>query len=364
MNVLTLDPPSFGLDISEDDIKFVMLESSKHGFKLISYGEIPLKKGVIEKGEIKDQKKLSAAMKKIPQAAKGGKVNTPYAAVSLPEEHAFLNVIQLPRMEESAVGEAVRFEAENHVPYPLDTVYLDHAVIPSDAPPDNHMDVLLASLPRDVVDPYLETLDGAGIVPIALEVESLALSRSLVPGEKTKEPVMILDIGSFKTSVSVFAGSSTRFTTSIPVASAQFTSAISKTLGITEKKAEKMKIEYGVADRDSKEGREVFDALVPSLTDFVEQVKKYVDYYSSHAEHQHLKKGGANIDKIMICGGGSLLKGLPAFLTQSLRVNTEQADPWINIDLPKAPELSYQGSLRYATAIGLASRAAKQTFLV
>ena len=103
----------------------------------------------------------------------------------------------------------------------------------------------------------------------------------------------------------------------------------------------------------------MFEALIPPLTDLVEQIKKYLDYYASHARHQHLSSKDSRIAKILLCGGGALLPGLPEFLTRELHIDVGLGDPWVNIlrgAKKDIPPLSFADSLRFATALGLALR--------
>ena len=69
--------------------------------------------------------------------------------------------------------------------------------------------------------------------------------------------------------------------------------------------------------------------------------------------------GGGKIKKILLCGRGSNLKGLPEFIFSELRIPTELANPWINI-LPektiRIPKIPFKDSLGYTTALGLALR--------
>jgi Tfp pilus assembly PilM family ATPase len=61
----------------------------------------------------------------------------------------------------------------------------------------------------------------------------------------------------------------------------------------------------------------------------------------------------------MLCGGGANLKGLPQFLSERLKIPVVCGNPWVNILKPpikSIPELSYQESLTYVTALGLALR--------
>ena len=110
---------------------------------------------------------------------------------------------------------------------------------------------------------------------------------------------------------------------------------------------------------EDKLGQEVFQAMIPVATDFVEQISKYMEYYEGHTPHQHLKQPQKNIQKIMLCGGGANLRGLPEFLTQALKVQVEVGNPWMNIlpsDTKELPIISFQESLGYSTVLGLALR--------
>jgi type IV pilus assembly protein PilM len=107
----------------------------------------------------------------------------------LPEEKAFLQVIQLPKLEEKDLKAAVQFEAENYIPLPVEEVYLDYQVVPPVYNHLDHLDVLIAALPKRIIDPYLDSLKGAGLVPKVLEIESQAIVRALIKNEVSYSPV-------------------------------------------------------------------------------------------------------------------------------------------------------------------------------
>ncbi|MEK7510565.1 MAG: type IV pilus assembly protein PilM [Patescibacteria group bacterium] len=353
-------PYAFGLDISDLSLKIASLQKDKRAFRLTAFGEFPIPEGVIQKGEIKKQDELVQILRNALSHTKGGKISTKYAVASLPEEQAFLQVIQLPPMKEEEVSLAIRFEAENYIPYPLDTVYLDSQIISPVHDHLSHVDVLLTSLPKTIVDSYVQVFKKAGLIPKVLEIESLAVSRALVKQEVAPTPLLIADIGSTRTGLSIFSGYGLRFTTSIPLSSEELTNAIAKTLRVERKKAEEFKKRYGLGSRNSSSsGKEVFEALIPPLTDLMEQIKKYLTYYESHASHQHLSKNIKGVTKIILCGGGANLPGLVEFLTKGLHMEVAKGNPWINIlpsPLKEIPPLSMEDSLRYTTALGLALR--------
>lgn len=360
MNFLTLKPEAFGLDISDLSLKIVQLKRRGRTLALASFGQTAVKPGIIDKGEIKDTKALAEIIKKALKEAGGERIKTKYVIASLPEEKAFLQVIPMPRMKEEELKKAVYFEAENYVPLPIDQVYLDCQVIQPVHNHLDHLDVLIAAQPRNIVDPYVITLKEAGLQPKALEIESQAIARALIKNGVSPWPLLLIDLGAIRTSLIVFSGYSLRFTTTLTISSQGMSELISKTLAVDLIQAEKLKLRYGL-DRGKKHSvsSKVFDALIPILTDLTEQVKRYLDYYQSHASHEHLPANGKIVEKIYLCGGGTNLKGLAPFLSYHLKIPAERGNPWINIlppPLKEVQELPYEKSVGYTTALGLALR--------
>jgi len=375
LEFLTLKPEAFGLDISDLSLKIVKLKKKKGILSLASFGEEKIKPGIIEKGEIKDEEALVKTIKEALTKIKGEKLGTNYVIASLPEEKAFLQVIPMPIMEKKELKEAVYFEAENYIPLPIDEIYLDSEIIKPVYNHLDHFDILIVALSKKIVDSYTSCLKKAGLIPRALEIESLATARALVKNEISLVPILLIDLGAVRTSFIIFSGYSLRFTSSIPVSSQKFTEAISRSLEVNLSEAEKLKIKYGLERKyQSKikkrreiekkvEKKRLFEALIPSLTDLIEQMKRYLIYYQSHVFHEHLPTEEKEVEKIFLCGGGANLKELTDFLSLGLKIPTELGNPWINIlpePLNKVPELSYEESLRYTTALGLALRGIKE----
>jgi type IV pilus assembly protein PilM len=355
----TLKIEAFGLDISDLSLKFLMLKRKGKKFKVVSFGESQIEPGVIEQGEVKDEEKLA---KIIREATK--KVKTKYVIASLPEEKAFLQVIKMPIMSEEDLKSAIVFEAENYIPLPVNEVYLDCEIIPPVYNHLDHLDVLLAAIPKKVVDPYVRALKKARLKPVALEIESLAIARALIENQTTTYPVLIIDLGATRTSFIIFAGKSVRFTSSIPISGIHFTELIAKNLKISFQEAENLKIKQGLGEglkikfgertifMETK-GR-VLEALIPALVDLTQQIKKYLDYYQAHPFLSDPSQEGKEIEKIILSGGGANLKGLKDFLELELKIPVEMGDPLVN--LGKGKGLPKEKSLIFTTAIGLALR--------
>jgi len=389
LEFLTLKPETFGLDISDLSLKIIKLKKRGKAFNLVSFGEEQIKPGIIKSGEIKDEEKLAEIIKESFKKVQGEKLKTKYVVASLPEEKAFLQVIPMPKMAEEDLKSAVIYEAENYIPLPIEEVYLDSQIVPpvynqlperseewemNEVHRSDHFDVLIAALPKKTVNPYLSSLKKAGLEPRAFEIESQAIARALVKNEVSNFPILLIDLGQTRTSFIIFSGHSLRFTSSVPVSSGDFTEIISKSLKVDLTEAEKLKIKYGLEEKikleikvekseTRKKKSEIFEALIPALVDLTQQIKRYLEYYQTHASHEHLPPDGKGVSKILLCGGGANLKGLPELLSLELKIPTELGNPWINIlaEGKKVSKLPFEKSLSYTTAIGLALRGLQPT---
>lgn len=314
MDSLSLKIESFGIDISDLSLKIIKLKKRREVLSLASFGEFPVEPGIIKGGEITNEEALVEIIKNSLKKVKGEKINTKYIIASLPEEKAFLQVIKMPLMSEKELKGAVAFEAENYIPLLIDDVYLDFQKIKTENNNVDHFDVLIAALPKNIIDPYVSVFKKAGLKIKALEIESSAISRALIKDEFSKNPLLLIDLGATRISFIVFSGHALRFTSSIPISSQGFTRIISKALKVDLEEAEKLKVSYGLS-RKNKKGEEVFDALIPVFTDLIEQIENYIEFYYTHtSSYEHPSPNGKKIEKILLCGGGVGLPGLCEYL--------------------------------------------------
>jgi type IV pilus assembly protein PilM len=213
---------------------------------------------------------------------------------------------------------AVVFETENYIPLPIDQVYLDFEVIVPIKNSLDHMDILVAATSKKVVDSYVSCLKSAGLIPVALEVKSQSTLAALIKDRTSEFPVAVIDMHENTADFIVFCGHSIRFTCSIPILKPP-------------------------------------QAKGKSSDNFITQIKKYIDFYQEHASHEHLFNP-SGIKKIILCGEGSLSKGLSEFLTEKLSVQTEIGDPFINFPGARRRKINPEDFLPFATALGLAAK--------
>ncbi len=360
---LNLQPEVFGIDINDLSLRIVRLEKKRKGFNLVSFGEAEIKPGIVKEGVIQDQEALAKIIRFAFSTVKGKKLSTKYIIACLPEEKSFAQVIQMPKMTMEELQSSVPFEAENYIPLSIDKVYWDFQIINSHEDKENleHLDLLVSMMPRSIVDAYVNCFKKAGLIPFVLEVESQAIVRALLNSGEGAAPIIFIDFGQTKTSFIIFAGNSIRFTSSISFSSRHLTEAISDTLGISFYEAEKLKIKYGLIT-EQKKNYNITKIVSPVLNELIDQIKKYMNFYYGHTSHGYFSSDN-KIGKIILCGGGANLQGLPDFLYKELKIPVELGNPLINIVVPKRFQVNPLFSQKissFTTALGLAIRGASE----
>ncbi len=335
------------MDISDYSIEAVLLRGSFEHSKLLAMGRVILEPGIVEDGKILNKKKLESALRTLVEKPKFGKMKTRKLIFALPESKSFIHIAELPKnLKEKEESEYIKYQTAQFFPFPLKELYLDYKVRKR----DNLKEIILAAVPRDIVNDYLEVFKNLKLQPLCLEVESISLGRSLID---TKQPVLIADIGAKTTNFSLFVEGALRTSFAYGIAGNQFTKTLAENLGITINKAEILKKEIGL-NPELKEGK-VFLVLQSDIQKIIWEIRK-IERYFQEKEQKEIKR-------VILAGGSALLPYLSEYLTQNLEKPVAIGDPWIkmNIDIlekkeyfEKALELS---PILYATCIGLASRA-------
>lgn len=376
LEFLTLKPIAFGIDISDFSVKIVKLKRKGLELDLSCFGEASIPAGLIEGGEIKNEGAVAKIIREAIPMLRGEKIRSEEAVASLPEEKAFLRMIQFPRLSEEELRTAVPFEAENHIPFSIKECCLDFMVVEPLVNHLDHLDVLLVACPQKVVDSYSRVLKMAGLIPVALETDSLAISRALIKNWITLQPVLLVDIGANRTNLVIYSGKSIRFTNSLPFSSMKLTEALASGLGVGKEEAEKIKINYGLEAEtkvqflekagDSQlerkivsDSNKILQIFLPALLSLSSEIKNFLDFYYSHTTHEHMSTADHEVKKILLSGGGANLKGVDQFLSKQLGIPVFLGNPWINIlsePRLKVPEEYLRRSLLYTNALGLALR--------
>jgi type IV pilus assembly protein PilM len=368
-----------GVDLGTAGIKVVELANTKGHAQLLTYGIVESSADVVRSNAPETINKVVELIKTIISKSH---VTTDRAVAALPAFSVFSSILSLPPMPKSDLAQAVKWEAKKFVPMPLDEMILDWKLLKNIPPVDvnklstsdiektevekikaddensfvqkkeiianeekqNHR-VLITAAPKNLVSRYLEIFKKANLKLISLEIESFALARSLFFGAKL--PIMIIDIGSLTTTISIIEDGVPILNRSLDVGGATLTQAISTSLNIDRRRAEQFKRDIGIANTNASSG--IPKVIERALNPVINEVKYSLNLYQSQTAH--------GIEKVILVGGSAFLPNITDYLSQILNLNVYLGDPWFRVSYPEDLKLVLEevGS-RLAVAVGLGMR--------
>jgi type IV pilus assembly protein PilM len=304
------DSFSLGLDLGSSATKIVKLKLLKDGAQLEGIDLIP----------------PLAELKSIVTAYGVKKVN-----ISVSGTAAIIRYVNFPKMNDAELKQALKFEAQKHIPFSLTDVNLDSCILSQD-PSSNTMLVMLAVAKKELVNQRLKLLQDTGIKVNLIDIDSLALVNAFnfnypLDKDMKNKAVALLNIGASFSNLNILEDAIPRLSRDIHIAGNNFTQRIQETLGIDLKGAEDLKL-----NPDKERLNKITLAVETGLTPLASELRSSFDYYES--------QGSSTVTKILLSGGGSLFLGIKDSLANLLGIDVEYWDPFKNIEIPKKINLS------------------------
>lgn len=354
-------PDAFGLDLGDLSIKLVQLKNNSlwhrnPSYKLVNYRSIKLPPGLIVNGELQKPEEVRQRIQHLLKGTKKQKsITSPWVVATLPEDRSFIKLIHVKQKPEEIINEDIIGTAKKHIPFDNpDDYYIEWQIIPS--PLNQDTQILIGAVPKNTANNYTYLLESLGLGVVALEIEAIALARSMISARKEYdgEARIILDLGATRSNLIVFDNDIIQFSTSLPYSGELVNTAISQKLHVSYEEAEEIKKKYGL---EFIKGEEKIFKLITEMNDIlVEQIKNAIQFYYSHFENTN------KITRIIMCGGGASTKRLDRVLSAKLKIMTRPGKPWKNLFNNTENKIPQEESMEYATAIGLALRAADNPF--
>ncbi len=337
--------PSSGVDVSDEAIKFIDLQSTARGVRVKQYATIEIPKGAIVRGEIKDPAPVIEGLRTLQS-----EYAVSFAHASLPQEHAYLFQASLPcDVPPQQIKTSIEFKLKENIPLAPEEVLFDFQSIALGAEHKREQLYAVSAYPRELIESYIAVFDEAGITLMSLETEGEANTRSVI----SQEPgtYMLVDIGRAGTEVSIVYRGHVLSTASVDVCGQTFTEVVKRFKQVSWQEAEHIKHEHGFVK--SNENEELFEALLSPVSDLRDAINKQLTYW--HMHHGTHEITHYDVEEIIFSGGGSNLKGLVDYFGATMSLPVSSANVWRNVVSLEEyiPPLSRTASLSYATAVGL-----------
>ncbi|HAR69221.1 MAG TPA: pilus assembly protein PilM [Thermus scotoductus] len=357
---------ALGLEIGAANLKLVELSGNPPALRALATRPTP--PGMLVEGVIAEPQALAQELKELLAEARTKKR---YVVTAVPNPSVILRTLQVPKMPLKEMEEAVRWEAERYIPFPIDEVVLDFAPLDplAEVADGEQVEVMVGAARQEAVASLLEALRGAGLTPIILDVKPFA---GLYPLEaqlsSDPEGVSVaVEIGAESTSLVLLKGDRPLAVRILTLSGKDFTEAIGKSFGLDFLTAEEVKRTYGLAtiptedeelllDFDAERERyspaKTYDAIRPVLVELTQEIRRSLEFF-------RVQLGDIQPEVGYLYGGGSRLRGLSTLLTDTLGVNFTVPDPWQGIqvdprrfDLDKIKEMGPE----FLVPVGLALR--------
>ncbi len=361
---MALGEKTIGLDIGSTAIKVVEVKPKGKSFQITKFGHRPIPPDVQE-----NDAKIADLVRDLLQSSgiKGKKV---YLAVS--GSNVAIRRTTLPKMPVAELPEAIKWDAQEEIMFPLDNAAIDYYVTAEKMEAGSpFLDMVTVIAEGSYIRRQVELVKSAGLhllginaFPLALMAYDNTVTQSTGGGEVTG----YIDMGAERTRIYFAAGGDLLFFREIPSGGQNVTEALmepfedaeGRPIVIEESRAIEIKMEYGLPEEGAAGGTterisydELFDRILPVLNKQAEELYRSVEYFKNMFKRD-------DISRLTVSGGAGGLKGFYRFLSEMLELRIEQFNPLLQSSPPvtgiSEEEAQMLGpSLTAATGLGISA---------
>ena len=354
----------WGIDIGQAGLKALQLrynEASQQviavGFDFIQHPKILSQPDAIPAELIKEA--LTTFLTRNAASLKGAQIG-----FVVPSNTSIVKFIQLPPVEASKVGDIVKYEARQQIPFDLNDVIWDWQTMGGGIQEGGYMldsEVGLVAMKKEALQHHLRPFNDLKMEIDTIQAVPLAMFNFMSFdqfGQRVADPVVerdgytvLLDMGADTTTMLVSNGRKI-WQRNISIGGNQFTRALTKEMKLTFAKSEHLKCNATKAP----DPKAVFQALRPVFNDYVSEIQRSIGFFSS-------VNRDAKIEKILAIGNGFKLAGLQKFLQQNLQYDVERVETFAGLagDAVLSQPLFQENAMSFAVAYGLGLQMLKQT---
>lgn len=321
---------AIGLDIGSSAVRAVQLQQQRRRgtFHLTRYGEVTLPPGAVVDGDIVEEAVVADAVRELwDRAGLRGRA----VAVGLASQRVTVRRIDLPDLPDAELADAVRLQAQDHLPMPIDQALLDHVVVDRYVMVGDRCNirVLLVAAEHDMVGRLLAAVTAAKLRPVLVDLDAFALLRSLTTTAGIGDEVeLVVDIGAALTKIAVHRTGHPLFVRMVRLGGDAATNQLQNVLDLSWEEAERSKLDASAAmaagaelDPDDERAR----VLQSGVQRVITEVRHSLEFFRS--QHDDVE-----VRRVLLSGGASLVPSLPDQLHDALELPVERGDPLRTVD--------------------------------
>ncbi len=336
-----------GVDIGTTSIKVCQLKESRKGLGLVRFGYAPLRPQVIVDGQVMDS---GAVVETLLKVFRDFKIRDRDVAISVSGQTVIIRKIAVPTMTDAELAEQIQWEAEQHIPFDIKDVQIDHQVLRRRAD-EGQMDVLLVAAKKDQIEDYAQLARTAKLRPVVCDIDAFAIQNlfEYSRGFDPTQTIALINVGASLSSLNIVSAGVSAFTREIANGGNAVTEEIQKAMGVPFEQAEAYKCGDG---HDGIVPQQVADVVEGASDAIAAEIQRSLDFFMATS-------GDADISRIFVTGGTAHLGALARAIQNRSRVHVETWNPLEKI-VVEAKEvdraLLTPHSLQLSVALGLSLR--------
>lgn len=334
----------FALDIGTTAVRVVELKKGGEVWSLVKYGSAPVDIKIAASDSLEDQRRLGEVITNL--ITRTG-ITTHNVVVGIPSNKTFATVVDLPDLPPQELTSTIKYQAEQFIPMAVNEVKLDWAVLGKSLRDPSKIEVLLASVSNKFSEARLDMVESLGLNVVALEPDSLALVRSLVPSS-SRDAHMIVDFGDFTTDIVMVLAGAPRLIRSIPVGMQTLVKVAQQNLSIDASQAMQFILKFGLYP-DRLEGQ-ILKSLDSTLEQFVAEIVKSAKFFQSRYPN-------VPITSVILSGYTLSVPAFGEYIATKSGMPTVAGNAWSNVRFnADMRDKLMQIAPQFAVAVGLAER--------
>jgi type IV pilus assembly protein PilM len=234
-----------GIDVGTSSVKAVAVKRSSSGYSLKSVGTAEIRRAEYNPEE-SPQALAEAPLRALERVTQDSTFAKKPCAFSVSGPRVAPRLFKFPSIPKGEVEQAIRFEAEQIIPFDLAQAALDYVLfdeVMEEGKPQ--MEGLVVAVHKEEVDKRYVLLKSAGFDPVVLDIDTLALSNAYIETEGVgeRETVALINIGARFTNLAITHGPRRVFVRDIASGGDMLSRAVSEIYGLDLPLAEKRKRE-------------------------------------------------------------------------------------------------------------------------
>ena len=312
-----------GLDLGSYSIKMVEIDHSGKELTLVNYGITELQPDAIKGGQVVERQ---AVVEGIEMLFETCQVVNRQVCVALSGTDVIIKTIQTDRMSREELEKNISWEAEQHVPFPLNEICLDFQVLNPEGD-DPQMNVLLVAAKQELIEEKLSLFEESGCDVLVMDVDTFALMNALEANYEAPSSGCdcVVHFGNESTQVGLVKGGLPILTRHLPVGGKNLVETVQGQLGISEDEAYLTLMgEHGEDSSSETPPPDITSFLPALLEDVVTGVNRAGAFLESTAE-------GGVIERVFLSGGCANIQGLHAQFEEQVGIPSQIVNPLAKI---------------------------------